>query len=269
MFKKFIIFSIILGLILTPFSFDFPQRKVAQGAFMIPGEDIVADTTWTLAKSPYVFDFFTTAYIYIYQGVTLTIEPGVVVKLKNVPIFVDGELRAQGTEENPVVFTSNNPSGLSDDWGPIIVGTGGKLNLNHTVINYGNGVSVEGGEIEINNSTITDNIIGLLISEDQESQVVIHNSEIYNNQEGGIENFGPIQVDATNNWWGDNSGPFHPTLNPQGLGNSVSDNVLFDPWISKQKEREPVIVIPGIVGSWNIFGKWELDPIFHVYDNLW
>ena len=35
-------------------------------------------------------------------------------------------------------------------------------------------------------------------------------------------------LDATNNWWGDASGPQHPVDNPSGLGNAVSDNVVFD-----------------------------------------
>ena len=37
------------------------------------------------------------------------------------------------------------------------------------------------------------------------------------------------------------------------------------------KRIDPVILIPGMLGSWyNIFSnRWELDPIFHTYDNLW
>ena len=31
---------------------------------------------------------------------------------------------------------------------------------------------------------------------------------------------------------------------------------------------EPVILVPGIMGSWNISGRWQIDPIFHTYDNL-
>jgi len=44
----------------------------------------------------------------------------------------------------------------------------------------------------------------------------------------------PTQVNATYNWWGDASGPYHPTLNPQGKGDRVSDNVLFEPWLDAQ-----------------------------------
>lgn len=38
-------------------------------------------------------------------------------------------------------------------------------------------------------------------------------------------------VDATDNWWGDISGPYHETENPDGVGDSISDGVLFDPWL--------------------------------------
>lgn len=35
-----------------------------------------------------------------------------------------------------------------------------------------------------------------------------------------------------------------------------------------EKEINPVILVPGILGSWNISGRWQIDPIFHTYDNL-
>jgi len=37
--------------------------------------------------------------------------------------------------------------------------------------------------------------------------------------------------DARYNWWGDQSGPYHPTINPTGLGDMVSDYVDFIPWL--------------------------------------
>jgi hypothetical protein len=37
-------------------------------------------------------------------------------------------------------------------------------------------------------------------------------------------------VNATCNWWGDASGPYNPTTNPFGLGDSVSDNVTYVGW---------------------------------------
>lgn len=75
------------------------------------------------------------------------------------------------------------------------------------------------------------------------------------------------KIYAQNNWWGDWTGPYHPTLNPNGKGDQISDNVIFDPWIGKEKP-DPVIVIPGIMGSWEKNGIWQIDPIFHTYDDL-
>ncbi len=46
------------------------------------------------------------------------------------------------------------------------------------------------------------------------------------------------KVDAANNWWGDNSGPFYPFLNPGGKGDTVSDSVIFIPWITISKSNE-------------------------------
>ncbi|MBA7650866.1 hypothetical protein ES703_58679 [subsurface metagenome] len=40
-------------------------------------------------------------------------------------------------------------------------------------------------------------------------------------------------LDATNNWWGNASGPIHVGTNPLGTGDPVSGNVLFNPWLLK------------------------------------
>ena len=39
-------------------------------------------------------------------------------------------------------------------------------------------------------------------------------------------------VDGRYNWWGDATGPQHPTLNPGGLGVDVSDYVTFNPYMT-------------------------------------
>jgi hypothetical protein len=43
----------------------------------------------------------------------------------------------------------------------------------------------------------------------------------------------PVTIVARNNYWGDPSGPYHPTLNPNGRGDTLlSDSVLFIPWLT-------------------------------------
>jgi nitrous oxidase accessory protein NosD len=58
----------------------------------------------------------------------------------------------------------------------------------------------------------------------------IHGNDIVGNAQFGVFNGTAKEVDATGNWWGSSSGPFHPILNPGGTGDPVSDHVLFNPW---------------------------------------
>jgi len=44
-------------------------------------------------------------------------------------------------------------------------------------------------------------------------------------------------VNATYNWWGDASGPYHSVNNPAGTGDNVTDNVLFEPWLTEPWEE--------------------------------
>jgi len=39
-------------------------------------------------------------------------------------------------------------------------------------------------------------------------------------------------LDASSNWWGDATGPYHPTKNAGGTGDYVSDYVDFEPWVT-------------------------------------
>ena len=56
----------------------------------------------------------------------------------------------------------------------------------------------------------------------------ISNTSFINNTHFAISNTSS-QIDARHNWWGDDSGPT-VTSNPGGTGNSISSNVLYDPW---------------------------------------
>ena len=56
-------------------------------------------------------------------------------------------------------------------------------------------------------------------------------SAIYNNTSYGVYNIQSPSINAQNNYWGDPSGPYHPTQNPSGRGDRVSDNVNFRPWL--------------------------------------
>jgi RHS repeat-associated protein len=115
---------------------------------------------------------------------------------------------------------------------------GGQASINHSTIEqaWGSGIYVTRDgystpTVIIQNSTIR-NHYGNGITTNGVSPAIQSNS-IYGNSNGVVNQSSSPIVDARNNWWGHDSGPYHPTLNPYGLGNAVSDNVLFDPWIGK------------------------------------
>jgi hypothetical protein len=96
---------------------------------------IYANTTWTLANSPYTM----TGSIVVFPGRTLTIEPGVVVKVQNPGLGnqyyleVRGALVAFGTKSQPIVFESAVPNDTNKyAWAGILVkGTqGGTIDIN-------------------------------------------------------------------------------------------------------------------------------------------
>jgi hypothetical protein len=55
---------------------------------------------------------------------------------------------------------------------------------------------------------------------------------IEGNNAAGIDSETITPLDARGCQWGDPTGPFHPATNPDGQGDSVSDHVLYDPWLT-------------------------------------
>ena len=79
--------------------------------------------------------------------------------------------------------------------------------------------------------------------------VKISGSIIENNTDYGVFNATSICIDARHNFWGNPTGPLdnseaHDCVyeqgyayhNPEGTGNMVSDNVIYDPW---NRSNEP------------------------------
>ncbi len=116
-------------------------------------------------------------------------------------------------------------------------GTGGLL------LEGGAGIVVkkDSQNVVITAAQLTCNPIGLWLepkwgAEDPTPEdVSIHFSTINGNTLYGVKNdIVTTEVNAINNWWGYNSGPCHPDDNPDGEGDSVSDDVNFDPWIGSE-----------------------------------
>lgn len=114
---------------------------------------ITQNTTWT-ANNKYVL----TGFVYVENGATLTIEPGTVIKgdkaTKGSLIIKPGaKIMANGTAEQPIVFTSNQPKGqrAAGDWGGLVILGNAPVNKTPAVIE-GENISTFGGTNATDNS---------------------------------------------------------------------------------------------------------------------
>jgi len=133
------------------------------------GGVISSDTTWTLAGSPYIVTSTVQVYGTSTTPVTLTIQPGVVVKFAASAALQigsgtnKGALIAQGTTASRITFTRNAISGA---WSGISFQAGtvnATTNLENVDIQYSTGVTLTSCSPTIRNSTIT-NVTGTSLS---------------------------------------------------------------------------------------------------------
>ena len=74
---------------------------------------ILTDTTWTVGGNPYV----ATCSVLVMSGVTLTIEPGVIVRFnEDLALQVDGQLIARGTGASPITLTKHQTANWGYVW---------------------------------------------------------------------------------------------------------------------------------------------------------
>jgi hypothetical protein len=166
--------------------------------------------------------------------------------------FIDSSLSIDyGTFEHGFKTTGDALSGFSNS-------TLSVLNTNISGKGTGNGIEVyDGGTLNFSNGKITHFLSGVATyNTDQGSPstltldhiIVSHNAvgvevdgtptlsvataSIHDNASGVVYNHADANTIAfTGTWWGDASGPYNATHNPEGLGNSVSDDISFLPFL--------------------------------------
>lgn len=171
--------------------------------------DITTNTTWKADKI-----YFMKGTIHVLSGATLTIEPGTLIKGDKATkaclvISRGGKINADGTADNPIVFTSNQAIGAraAGDWGGVIL-------LGRAPSNNGTDVQIEGISVDDNGKyggTVADDNSGVMryvrieyagvpLSPDNEingltfggvgSGTVIDYIEVYRSGDDGFEWFG-------------------------------------------------------------------------------
>jgi len=121
----------------------------------IASGNITTNTTWTKSHV-----YLLNGYVFVNSGVTLTIEPGTVIrgdKASKATLIVSqgGKLIANGTLAEPIVFTSNQVAGsrAAGDWGGVILLGKAPINPGTATIEGGVGLSaIYGGSDPTDNS---------------------------------------------------------------------------------------------------------------------
>ena len=259
--------------------------------------DITTPTTWTKENGPYIVQ--THAFV----RAPLTIEAGTIVKFSGSlsALAIKDNFIVNGTRAEPVFFTSNNDDSAggdtngnqtlprTGDWSGLNFNPANdkKLDVRYAKVRYssfgisiyssaffknrtvkncefknnGYGIVTNNAEPLVENNVITQNLTGVKDYASIRSAKITNNA-IFQNIVGAEASGGSL--DARNNWWGGEAGP------NQSNTDKTTGNVLFDPWIRENplETPDPAILIPGIMGSWEKDGTWQIDPIFHIYDDL-
>ncbi|NOY46220.1 MAG: hypothetical protein GXP50_12340, partial [Deltaproteobacteria bacterium] len=133
------------------------------------------------------------------------------------------------------VRVENSEISHSSRHGLLVYGASGLVRGNRIWANAWDGLYLARGA----NVTATFNEFALNGSDGIEVQGnavggVFTNNRIFLNRGFGIRNNASVEVDARQTWWGDvdGTGPYHADTNPDGTGQRVTDNVLFDPWVA-------------------------------------
>ena len=157
---------------------------------------ISSNTTWSLSSSPYIV----IDNILVNEGVTLTVEAGVTVKMLSGKDFqVKGELIAQGTNASKITFTSNESSPAAGDWGQLLfddeatnasfsnnVYASGSI-LEYCIVEYGEGLRLYRSSPFIHYSDLRYNSnygIGVYSDISSNPEILVTNCSMYNNTVG-------------------------------------------------------------------------------------
>jgi parallel beta-helix repeat protein len=213
----------------------------------------------------------------------LKMEPGIVCKFEaNARLFVQRGLLAQGGAEQSgkIVFTSIYDDFYGGDtdangqqtagytgWGGLVfesTSLPADCLLDNCIIRqtkawiggvpvYTPAITTNIASPTVTNSTIYDCYHGFTLN--GASNPVINHCDIYRLDPSGyaVNNVNQsFTVDATNNWWGNDSGPAHAT-NPEGTGGKISDAVNYSPFKTNG-------------GNMPVLGDVSLNGLIQAYD---
>jgi len=206
-------------------------------------------------------DKFIDKRIVIATGAELNIKKGIKITFQeNGSLVVYGNLIAKGTVKNPIWFYGQNSySGtimsVFDSGAANLRNVEFSTSLTDGLPSRQTAISVfDNGKLEIQGGNINNNSTGIRLERVFGNNIKVNRSKFNGNIiDVDNSNFGDnYLVDFGWNQWGD--AVIYGEINHS---NQVEGEL-----------RDPVIIIPGVLGSWPENGELKIDPIFHSFDNL-
>ncbi len=289
--RYFFVFFIAFFLVVLPLNFSFfLQTPMVEGED-IPVEEIVGSVVWNESR-------IVAGMVSIQSEATLTISKDVVIEFDNQSgIDVLGTLNIEGTPEQPVILKRRD-SDVDDFYaltsiadGEIVArnvdisGGGGAYeafqSMKPSIVNrvyaywfYVGALSAQsGGAIDIEGAYFHDNAVAVYTDTSSYFTTKVWRSKFSQNALDIVNQQSQGKVDVRYNWWGDVAGPSRCVTEcadrPRTYEKMIG-GVNFADWATTVYFRDPVIVVPGIMGSWKVTqgGELELDPILGTYDEL-
>ena len=287
-----LVFFIAFSLVLSPLNFYYFIHTPAVEGEDIPVEEIVGSVVWNESRT-------VAGVVSVQPGATLTISKGVVVEFANQSgIDVLGTLNIEGTPEQLVILKKKDGGNVGDfyavksiSYGKIVArnvdvsGGGGvyeafqvmqpsPINRTYAYWFYVGALGAQsGGTLDIEGVYFHDNPLAVYTDLNSYFRTKVWRSKFSQNGFDVVNQHSQGKVDVRYNWWGDATGPAlcmtecedRPRIYEKMIG-----GVNFVDWATTVYFKDPVVMIPGIMGSWKMTERsdLELDPIFGTYDEL-
>lgn len=223
--------------------------------------------------------------IIIDSGATLVIKKGAIITFNEGTFDVLGSLIAEGTIKENVEFRKADGASkysIGVDGGKLIMrnvdmsGAGMSVQMarSNSIINtanafYQGGLQINGGILDVEGCNFHDNDVAMFIGDVDSNNIKVNRSKFENNAVldvayGGYGNTPNFQY----NWWGKADGPSKICYDGQGCYyEKIDGDIDTSNFLKEGTFRDPVIIIPGIIGSMDSKDGKILMPM--VYDKLY
>ncbi len=284
---------------MDPNSFPTNQNNTAElngaDSIAVLGGSLTGTGTWLRDGLPYTI----TTDVTVEPTGSLTIRPGIIVRFQDSDddLHVEGTLIAAGTSTAKIRFTTDEAEPAPGQWGGLrfLASSNDSLNrLESVIVEYGgrfrsgaievtesapalsaievrnnlsHGLTIVGASPAVNDF-IFENNGGAAIRTNDGARPQIRNTSFLNNEGGGVRNDDTdVIVDATLNYWGDDSGPLDTRdddglgqTNPDSMGDTVTEYVRWSPPLSTSP-TPPVVEQPEFAVDTTLinFGEVGLD----------